>query len=166
MTYDFAGPWTDKSGHHSQLWTPEYPHNDAARISCHSAVRYCTTHGVPAEKILLGIPCYGRSFLGARGPGQVFQGAAGEEGTFEYRDLPRAGATEHFDDDIGAAYCVSSEEGFVTYDNVASVKLKAAYAKQEKLGGLFYWTGAGDADARERSLVVAGYNTLHPWNEE
>ncbi|KAI9835193.1 MAG: hypothetical protein M1819_002563 [Sarea resinae] len=160
MAYDFSGPWVNKSGHHAQLYSPRRPHNDAASISCQSAVSYLRDHGVPAKKILLGVPVYGRSFLGANGVGQNFGGQGGEEGTFEYKDLPRPGTNESVDESVGAAFCVGGDGGFVSYDNPRSVKLKATFAKDKGLGGLFYWTGTADVKG-PRSLIETGFNALH-----
>lgn len=106
MAYDFAGSWTSKSGHQSQLHTPKHPSSDAARNSGQSAIEYLIAQAVPSTKILLGIPAYGRSFHGAKKPGEKFTGQGGEEGVFEYRDLPRPGAKEYVDSKLGAAYCV------------------------------------------------------------
>ena len=160
MAYDFSGPWTQTTGYQSQLYTPKVPHSDAARISCQSAVTYMVSRGVQPRKLLLGIPAYGRSFLGAKKVGERFAGQGGEEGVFEYRDLPRPGAKEVVDTKIGAAYCVGAEEGFVTYDNPDTVRLKTTFAKQNSLGGLFFWTGTGDAQG-SRSLVKTGHDGLH-----
>lgn len=160
MAYDFTGPWTQAAGHQAQLNTPTYPYSDEALLSCDSAISYMLAQGVPSRKILLGIPVYGRSFLGATKPGDPYDGQGGEEGTFEYRDLPRPGALEGVDEQIGAAFCVGGDGGFVTYDNPRTVQLKAQFAKQRRLGGLFYWTGTADAQG-PRSLVEMGYNTLH-----
>lgn len=159
MTYDFAGPWTPACGHHAQLHTPKRPHNDAARTSCSSAVAYALSNGVPAPKILLGIPTYGRSFLGANKIGDAFSGHGGEEGAFEYRDLPRIGARVHFDEEAGAAYSVGGDGGFVSYDDLRSVRGKALFVGEMKLGGLFYWTGTGDSNDAV-SLVEMGWKTL------
>lgn len=60
MTFDFSGPWTDVSGHQSQLFSPKNPYSDAAKVSGDSAVAYLVSQGVPSKKILLGIPAYGR----------------------------------------------------------------------------------------------------------
>ena len=160
MTYDFAGPWTSICGHHAQLYTPKHPHDDASRISCSSTVAYATSQGVPSGKLLLGIPCYGHSFLGAKKAGDTFSGHGGEEGTFEYRDLPRGKASAKFDDNVGAAYCVGGDGGFVSYDDQKSVGMKAEFAKQQRLGGMFYWTGAMDTNDG-RSLVEAGWRGLN-----
>ena len=160
MTYDFCGPWTQLSGHQSQLQAPHRPAADFARLSCVSAVAYLTAQGVPAASIVLGVPVYGRSFLGAGKIGQAYAGSAGDEGTFDYRDLPQPGASEHVDPDCGAAYCVGGDGGFVTYDNPETVARKARFAREKHLAGLFYWTGTGDA-AGPRSLVETGYARLH-----
>ena len=160
MSYDFSGPWVQKTGHHAQLYTPRKPHSPDAVISCQSAVSYMTSQGVPSNKILLGVPAYGRSFTGTRGVGHSYSGSAGEEGTFEFRDLPRPGSKEVVDDKVGAAYCTGGDGGFVTYDTPQTVKMKASYVKQHQLAGLFYWTGTGDSPDKSRSLVVNGYEGL------
>ena len=159
MTYDFAGPWTQACGYHSQLFSPKKPHNDDARISCESATNYVIAQGVPAEKVLLGIPAYGRSFLGAKKPGDAYHGGGGEEGTFEYRDLARPAAKEGFDKDVVAAYCVDADGGIVIYQDQQCVQRKANFVKQRGVGGLFYWTGTGDTND-DRSLVMTGSNGL------
>lgn len=165
MSYDFSGPWVSKCGHQAQLYTPQMPHSAEAAISCHSAVSYMVRQGVPPNKIIMGVPAYGRSFTGTKGVGHSFDGQAGEEGTFEYRDLPRPGAKEHVDEQVGAAYCVGGDGGFVTYDTPQTVQLKAKYVRQNGLGGLFYWTGTGDVSAhtqKDRSLVYNGFLGLFP----
>ncbi|KAF2807043.1 chitinase 1 precursor [Mytilinidion resinicola] len=161
MSYDFSGPWVKACGHHAQLYTPQVPHNDDASISCHSAVAYILKQGVSPNKLLLGVPAYGRSFLNTHGVGHPFSGTAGEEGTFEYKDLPRPGTQELVDEQVGAAYCVGGDGGFITYDNPQTVKMKANYAKQNGLAGLFYWTGTGDSSDTARSLAYNGYIGLH-----
>lgn len=92
--------------------------------------------------------------------GDRFTGHGGEEGTFEYKDLPRPDATVHFDEVVGAIYSIGGDGGFVTYDDPRTVRMKAQFAKQQVLGGLFYWVGTGDAKD-ENSLVEAGYFTLY-----
>ncbi|KAI9894685.1 MAG: hypothetical protein M1814_002041 [Vezdaea aestivalis] len=168
MTYDFTGPWTPRSGHHAQLF-PGRPPSAANSISppaeeepsCSRAVQYLIDRGVEPGKIVMGVPVYGRSFLGVDQPGQPHCGHGGEEGTFEYKDLPRPGSKEVVDLKVGAAYCVGSAEGgFITYDMPETVKEKARFALQMRLAGLFYWTVTADRPG-PRSLVRAGYNELH-----
>ncbi|TVY52286.1 Endochitinase B1 [Lachnellula cervina] len=156
MAYDFTGPWSQAAGHHAQLFpgTPDEPSGSAA-------VEYVLSRGFPAAKILLGVPVYGRSFLGAAGPGHAFTGHGGEEGTFEYKRLPRQNAEEIVNTRVVAAFCTGGDGGFVTYDNPETVKMKAGYCREKGLGGLFYWTGTADMPPGPRSLISAGFKALH-----
>lgn len=162
MTYDFSGPWVDVSGHHAQLFSPAQPHGEAARVSCQTAVDYLKLRGVPDKKIVLGVPVYGRSFLGATAAGQPYTGHGGVDGTFEYCELPRPGSQECVDEMSGAAFCVSEDGGFVSYDTPQTVRMKAEYAMQNDLGGLFYWPGTAD-QLGSRSLVQTGFMASHPF---
>lgn len=54
MTYDFSGPWSNLAGHHAQLYTPTRIYQDAACLSCSSAVAYVLSKNVPAGKVILG----------------------------------------------------------------------------------------------------------------
>ena len=129
MAYDFTGSWSSEAGHHAQLYT-----NNANENSGSAAVDYVISGGFPAAKILLGIPVYGRSFLGAEGPGRSYYGHGGEEGTFEYKHLPREGTEEIVNTRLVAAFCVGGDGGFVSYDNPDTVKLKANYCREKRLG--------------------------------
>jgi chitinase len=129
MTYDFSGPWTPQAGHHAQLFASH--HSQPSGVT---AIDYVRGTGFPSAKILLGIPVYGRSFLGANGPGHSYNGNGGEEGTFEYKHLPRQGTQEFVDHDAVAASCIGGDGGFVTYDNPETVRRKAEYCKENQLG--------------------------------
>ena len=186
MAYDFVGPYPSitKSGHQSQLRSPQMADedDDAAKTSGEAAMKYLLEQGVAREKIILGVPLYGRSFLGASGPGQPFNGHGGdEEGSFEYRHLPikhgqekAAGhsadddaitpCAEQYDATLAAAWYVGPQTkeggGFITYDNAMSVEAKARFVKEEGLGGLFYWHIGFDKPKGQGSLVDVGGKVL------
>lgn len=132
MAYDFNGPWTPKTGYHAQLYAggPD-EHSGAAGVS------YVISTGFPAKKILLGIPVYGRSFLGATGPGQEYNGHGGDNSAIEYKNLPSTGTDEIVDTPRVAAFCSGGDGGFVSYDNQETVKLKAAFCKAQGLAVSF-----------------------------
>jgi chitinase len=159
MAYDFAGPWTPSSGHHAQLYhNPSAP--ESAHLSGALAVQYILSQAVSPDKIVLGIPAYGRSFLGTTGPNQKCQGHGGNEGSYEYCDLPVPGSAEYVDENLVAACCIGGEGGFISYDNPRTVTLKAQFVKQQRLGGIFFWTGTGDS-TRQRSIIQTTYKVLH-----
>lgn len=161
MSYDFTGSWTDVCGHHAQLLPPSADPNEVyptLRKCCQRGVDYVVSQGFPSRKVLLGVPVYARYFGQARGPGQPFSGA----GDMDYCDLPQDWvACAHVDEYVAAASFVDpdGDKGFVSFDVPDTVRIKARYAKAMELGGLFYWTGAGDRTGDE-SLVAAGWNEL------
>lgn len=154
MGYDFSGSWTSLSGHHAQLFSPDW---GGLQKSCSSGVEYVLSRGFPAEKLVLGVPAYARFFSGATGPGQPFKGS----GEVEYQDLSKEWIDKaQVDKTVGAAYYVDlKEKGFLSFDVPDTVRMKADFATKLGLAGLFYWTGIGDAKGGN-SLVVAGYERL------
>ena len=83
MAYDFSGSWDSQANHQANLY--------GSPLSVDAAVSYFLKHGVPAHKLVVGVPLYGRAFDRTNGPGTphggVPQGSSGE-GTFHYRVRP------------------------------------------------------------------------------
>ncbi|ERS97828.1 chitinase [Sporothrix schenckii 1099-18] len=158
--YDLYGSWSPRAGHHAQLYAVGKDEPSGA-----SSVQFLMANGMPAKKILVGVPLYGRSFVGPHttGPGHKFVSVApeGSDGTFEYRDLPRPQTREHVDKRVVAAQCVGGDGGFVSYDNPDTVRIKATFCKQKSLGGMFYWGAPFDSKDSKRSLIATGFRTLH-----
>ena len=164
MAYDFTGPWTKTAGHHAQL----YPNPSTA--GCKSAaagVEYLVRSGFPAQKIILGIPAYAQCFKGVNAPGMPFDGKSkGACCAVEYHDLDancvrnatvcKQTASASFVDEAG-----EESKGFMSFDVPETVRMKARYVKENGLGGLFFWTGAGDRPAGcGESLVEAAFGEL------
>lgn len=142
--------------------------------SAQAGVQYLLDRGVPPQRILLGIPVYARVFLGARYEGDGFHKegpeAEDEETEIDYRDIPREwmqpGGIQVATRSAAAWALVPRKEGkkgtnFVSLDVPATVRMKAQFVRQMGLGGLFYWTGAGDSVEHGESLVAAGFDALH-----
>lgn len=60
MTYDFHGAWDPATGHNAPLLRYESENEDSFNVK--NAINYWLSEGAPAEKLILGIPLYGRSF--------------------------------------------------------------------------------------------------------
>jgi chitinase len=67
--YDFAGPGTEISDHHAQLFTPYGDGSPSLGKSYSNGVKYVLSRGFPANKLVFGILAYARFFQGATGPG-------------------------------------------------------------------------------------------------
>jgi chitinase len=162
MAYDFVNANylnCAYSGHHAQLWSPKNPPSSAYMLSGDSAVTYILGKGVPAGKVALGIPLYGRSFLKVRAIFKRYKRAGGNDGVFEVRQLPRPRTKEKYDDVLCAAFCVGGDGGLVSYDSKISLRRKAEYVKEKGLAGMFYWH-IGQDRAGDESLIREGYNVL------
>lgn len=147
MAYDYAGSWDTVSGHQANLYYNAANPNSTP-FNTDQAVTAYVANGVPADKIVMGLPLYGRSFEETAGLGQPFNGiGAGtlQAGVWLYKDLPRAGATELYDDVAKASYSYdSSTEELISYDDVNSAVTKSQYLMSKGLGGAVFWEASGD----------------------
>ncbi len=153
MTYDFAGSWTPKVGHHAAFKSP----TPASTDSLEGAVKVMTQAGVPASKLVAGIAMYGRGFAGVAGPGpQGFSGVdrtdvfpAGE-GASDYRDLavhwigPEGRGAQGWRlvlDETLQSYALwnEREKRYIGYDDPRTVVNKGRFAVQQGLAGVFAW---------------------------
>jgi chitinase len=155
MAYDYAGSWDSTSGHQSNLYS-NTNNPQSTKFSTEQAVRDYISRGIPAHKIVLGLPLYGRSFEATTGLGQPYNGIGQgslQSGVWLYRDLPRPGAQEVYDDVAKASYSYdSNKRELVSYDTVSSAIAKAQYLVGRGLGGAVFWEASGDKKGSQ-SLV-------------
>lgn len=98
---------------------------------------------MPANKIVLGMPLYGRYFDGTAGLGQTF--TSNGDTVYKYSTLPKTGAVEISDPIAGATYSYdTASKELVSYDTVSSVQNKAEYIHSRGLGGSMFWEASGD----------------------
>ncbi|MFF3561261.1 glycoside hydrolase family 18 protein [Streptomyces sp. NPDC002574] len=146
MTYDYFGTWsaTGPTAPHSPLTAyrgiPERTFNATA------TVQKLRRLGVPAHKLLLGVGFYGRGWTGVTqsAPGGSATGPAPgtwEAGSEDYKVLKtRCPATGLV---AGTAYARCGDEWW-SYDTPRTLRDKAAWAKDQGLGGAFFWELSGD----------------------
>jgi GH18 family chitinase len=109
----------DNGGKHS---TPDYARESLARLAA---------AGVPAEKVCLGIPFYGRPYVGKFGKARTYAEIC------ERHDPP-------LDADIAAGFY---------FNGPATVAHKVRLARESGLGGVMIWEIGQDATDLERSLL-------------
>ncbi len=181
MAYDFHGGWENVTGHHAAMVA--HP-SDNGDVSIESAVQTYLSMGVPSEKLVLGVPFYGRAWEGVQSTENgVFQPSTGipapsgpghwEAGAFDYWLISQMiddGRTTLFWDSnskCSYAYGANISGGknggmFITFDDVRSIKNKTDYIKAQKLGGALLWELSGDIRDvdNEKSLLGALANGL------
>lgn len=62
MSFDFHGDWEDVIGHNSPLNPIESASSEMKKLTVSHAANVWVSEGAPAEKILIGMPMYGRTF--------------------------------------------------------------------------------------------------------
>ncbi|MFF0428948.1 glycosyl hydrolase family 18 protein [Streptomyces sp. NPDC004520] len=158
MTYDFFGAWAAKgpTAPHSPLTSyagiPQQGFNSAEAIAKYKA------KGVPANKLLLGIGFYGRGWTGVTqaAPGGTATGPAQgtyEQGIEDYKVLKNSCPATGTVAGTAYAYCGTN---WWSYDTPATVNAKMSWAKNQGLGGAFFWEFSGDTSNGE---LVGAINT-------
>ena len=162
MAYDFAGSWDTNSGHQANLYHSTSNPN-ATPFSADKAINDYIEKGVPADKIVLGMPIYGRAFESTNGLGQGFSGIGSgswENGIWDYKVLPKAGATVQFDQESGATYSYDpASKELISFDTVEMVQRKVDYVKSKGLGGSMFWEASADKTGAG-SLLGASFDRL------
>ena len=147
MSYDFTAGETGSSGqkHQANLY------DSALSLPGYSTDRYVRNlinAGMPSEKILLGVPFYGR--LGAtitKSYDELRKSYINKDG-YEYR----------FDNDAKVPYLVRDGEFAMSFDNEVSTYLKAQYVLENCLGGIFSWQSTFD---QANILARAMYESIN-----
>ncbi|KIV89543.1 hypothetical protein PV10_06936 [Exophiala mesophila] len=163
MAYDYVVASDTITAHQANLFESlSIPNSTPANTD--GAVTAYLANGVAPTKLVLGMPLYGHSYVGSTGlgtPCTVDSQGSWEAGIWDYKVLPRAGASEFYDNEVGAAYSFDADSGnFVTYDTVTSVERKAEYVADRGLGGGMYWETSADKPLGQGSLIETFANAF------
>ena len=143
MTYDFHGTWENVTGFNAGLRDVE------------AALDLWLDGGTPPDKLVAGVPFYGRGWqgvgAGGDGYGQPATGAAmgtWEAGVFDWHDLEAnylPTMTRHWDAEQQVPWLYDPGTGvMISYDDPESIAAKVALVRDRGLGGVMFWELAGD----------------------
>ena len=161
MAYDMHGPWEPLTDHHAPLYKRDWDTDATNNID--AVVKYWTSNGMPASKLMLGIPLYGKSWtlnytytedptlpapgLGAGPPGP-FTNASG---TLGYNEICNYVKNEKWavvvdpEFKIGPyASAPSVPKTWVSYDDPVMANVKSRYILEKGLGGAMVWDMSTD----------------------
>jgi chitinase len=162
-----AGSWDALAGHQANTYKSTDNPSSTPFGADDAMTYYTTVGGIAPQKMVLGMPIYGRAFLNTDGPGKPFNGVGAAEppgsweaGVWDYKALPRPGATEYFDSNSIASWSYDpASRMMITYDTPDAERRKADYIKQKGLGGAMWWESSGDKKGNQ-SLIWIVANAL------
>jgi chitinase len=159
MSYDFhggweaAGPTNFQSALYGDAAAPVT--GDLTKYNVNDAVSALVAAGMPKNKIVVGVPFYGRGWkgvtAGAKGDGLYQKATSPAAGTYEagvddYKVLVAKRSTRYVHPITKQLWMYDGNE-FWSYDDPAVIATKSAYVKDQGLGGLFSWSLDGDDSA-------------------
>lgn len=162
MAYDFFTAGDSVTGHHANLFP-----NGAKGRSAATTVEEHIEFGVPAEKIVLGLPFYGKMW-GKVNPQDngLFQPGEYKMG-LPFHQIYALTMTSKFkrfwDEKAQAPYLyAASDSSWVTYEDPESMAKKAEYIREKGLKGGMFWEMSED---NTRLLLKSLYEGLNPGKE-
>ena len=148
MTYDMAGEWTDYAGHHAPLFASSK--QPGTPRSAELSIQYLLKRGIPAKRMALGLPLYGKGFAVSEpysSTKEKRQGTRPPGGNFARLTQLQTerGWTRKWDAETKVPWLIAPDgSGVVGYDDAESMSLKTEWAMKQGLRGVFFWEVAGD----------------------
>lgn len=182
LSYDYHSAFEPSVNHHAPLYGLEEDneYNFDTELTIDFTMNYLLKHDVSSNKIVLGIPTYGRSYtlsndesteIGspAEGPGEEGD-ATREKGYLAYyeicENIDKSNDWEVVQPNSKAMgpYAFKGNQ-WVGYDDENIVRIKALYAIEKKLGGIMFWSidnddFRGKCHGRPYPLIEAAKETL------
>jgi chitinase len=149
MSYDYYVPSWDKiTGHHAPLFTNPA---DPKKISSDRTIHEYESAGVPAKKLVLGVPFYGKSWTQVpdQNHGLFEPGKEAPNTYLPYSSLvtlQSGGFIRYWDEQASAPYLYNPDtQTFISYEDTESLKKKCEYVLDHKLAGVMFWEYSGDS---------------------
>jgi GH18 family chitinase len=136
MCYDFSGPWTTPGPHSSY----EQSIGSGNSINSTGLAYWVNYRGWPKEKMLLGVPFYGRDFDNNGGEG------------ISYSDILELSGDAYLKDRVNNVY----------YNGIATMAKKTRYVVDNGYAGIMIWEIGQDSRVDSTSLLNAIDNIINP----
>lgn len=160
MAYDMHGTWNDHAGFNAPLHHDPADSDACAKHSVEGFMKYWTEElKWPKEKLLVGIPSYGRAFPASKMHGAVRPGDKPQHSEMTFRNIPHfleQGWRRSWNEAAGVPSL--SKEGVnevISYDDEQSVALKGKWAAENGYPGVFFWEISQDYVDGKHVLVNA-----------
>jgi chitinase len=161
MAYDYYEPDSDATtGNHAPLFTDP---SDPKKVSADRSVQEFEQAGVPAAKIVLGVPFYGHTWgqvsdqnHGLFQPGKPVPNAYANFSNISASMLNH-GFTRYWDSAASVPYLYSpAQKIFVSYEDPDSLAPKCKYVLGHKLAGIMFWDYSSDPSGKLLDAIDTG----------
>lgn len=152
MSYDITGDWDEKA----MFDSPLLPNSKWTTWSWKQTAAYWTKRGVPASKLVMGVPSFGFVFYGATGPGSDFEKAE----QVSYADILKMADWQFFYDDVSKEPYGVTEDMFVTYEDARSSVEKAKWIVDNNYAGAMVWELSHDYTGEEQQPIISALSSV------
>jgi chitinase len=170
MSYDYYVPvWDKTTGHHSPLFTNPV---DPKKISADRTVHEFESAGVPASKLVLGVPFYGKVWANVPDIKHgLFQTGTEAPATYlpysSLASLENNGYVRYWDASSSAPFLYNKDvQIFISYEDPESLAAKCKYVLDHKLAGIMFWEYSSDPSRILLKSIDAGLYQYVPVSKE
>jgi chitinase len=146
MNYDYQGPWSHDTGFNAPL-TSSDPHMETVATTLDAYI----AAGAPPRQLLMGLPFYAYQWHNVpegSNHGLVSHGDAirGNLNQSTAVSLMQNEDAKLYRDPVSQSPWIYDGDNFLTFEDPTSLKAKAAYTRDHKLGGMMIWELSGDTN--------------------
>lgn len=153
MAYDFHGKWENTAGHNAPLFAPSSDSEWRKQLSVDHASNLWARLGAPKEKLIIGMPTYGRSFTltnqarfrvndpaSGGGTAGAYTKESGMLAYYEVCEMLRSGQASYvWDEEMKVPYMVQGDQ-WVGFDDERAIRNKMDWIKKNSYGGAMVWS--------------------------
>lgn len=158
MAYDYYEPGSEPiTGHHAALFSNPA---DPDKASADASVKDFEAAGLPAEKLVLGVPFYGHAWSDVpdRAYGLYQPGKPGTIGWANFDNIQSNlighGYTRYWDNVSQVPWLYNADtKTFVSYEDEQSLAGKCRYVLAHKLAGVMFWDLEADSSGKLLGVI-------------
>lgn len=147
MCYDYNGAWSNNTGPNAALFNP------SSNVNTVYGLKSWIRAGMPPEKIVMGLPLYGRTWRlkdpNVSGIGALAVGPGPGNGVLTFSEVDNLvkenGSTVVYDVDTVSVYVVVNSS-WIGFDNDLTITTKIGFAQALGLRGYFVWALSFDKE--------------------
>lgn len=168
MAYDYHGSWDRYADLNAPLYTPTES-TPQYKSSVNDSVQAFLNKGIPAGKLVLGMPFYGRLYQGVKSANNGLYSVFSSSRSVTYREI----SSTYLKDSSYAKFRHSQAQvptlygkgSFLSYDDPQSIAAKALLAKSKGLAGFGAWELSQDSNSALLESACQAWLSALPFSD-